>query len=139
MLTRDQRLQALTAFEFGHTYSEIAVRLNCTIRQVQYATKHRCTPQKHRCGRHNLFNENDTDLLIGFISRSKANRRIIFLDLSLLFGCFEKAITTAFKSRGYKRHVARRKPLITPKNQAFWFIFAVEYLNWTPEQWGYIL
>ncbi len=137
--TREQRIQAQILYNCGHTYKAIAQTLHLSIRQIRYANKHRITPQKHNSGRQLLLNEGQIDLLIDYVSASKANRRTTFFDLGLVFECSEKAITNALHSRGYKRHVARRKPQILPKNQALRLAFAVEHLDWTKEQWGHIL
>jgi len=52
LATRDQRLQAHTLYHYaGFTQDEIALQLNLTSRQVQYALAHRLTPQKHKAGR----------------------------------------------------------------------------------------
>jgi hypothetical protein len=52
MATRDDRLRCQTLYLYsGFTQDEIALQLNLTRDQVQYALAHRLTPQKSRCGR----------------------------------------------------------------------------------------
>lgn len=140
MLLRDQRLQIQTFREFGHaTYTEIARESNCTVRQVQYALNHRFTPQKHRCGRHLLLGENDIDVLIDFICASKTNRRMSWLELSMIWSCSEKAIRNALISRNFHRRIGRKKPPISEKNRLLRLQWAIEHSDWTMEQWAAIL
>jgi hypothetical protein len=140
MLSRDQRIQVQTLHEFGHQrYSEIASNIGCTINQVQYAVTHRITPQKHHCGRYLLLSEEEIDVLIDFVSVSRKNRRMPWIEITLIWGCLEKAIGSAFKSRGYSRHIARKKPVISEKNRVLRLQWAMEHLDWTPEQWAIIL
>jgi len=116
MLTRDQRIQIQTLHEFGpKRYTDIAHDVGCTLRQVQYAVSHRITPQKHRCGRHLLLAEAEIDVLIDFICVSRQNRRMLWLEVAIIWGCSEKAISNALKSRGFSRYIARKKPPISKK------------------------
>jgi hypothetical protein len=48
--TRDQRVTIKTALRFKVPWSQIRKELNVTNRQIQYANRHRLTPQKNRTG-----------------------------------------------------------------------------------------
>jgi hypothetical protein len=54
--TRDTRLKVQTLYlHAGWTKDDIALQLNLTPSQVQYAIRHRVTPQKNRSGRRPLL------------------------------------------------------------------------------------
>ena len=133
--TRDKRLQAYTLHELGHfSYRQIAKRIHLTLPQVQYAYVHRITPQHHHSGRHLLLNDEEINTLCDFVCASRKNRRITWFEISLLWGCSEKAIDNAFKSRGFHRRIAWKKPVISEKNRVLRLQWAIEHLDWTPEQ-----
>ena len=48
--TRDQRIAIKTALLFKVPWSKIRQELHVTNRQIQYANRHRATPQKKKCG-----------------------------------------------------------------------------------------
>src|ERR1700733_2942457 len=48
--TRDQRSAIKTALLFKVPWSKIRKELHVTNRQIQYANRHRVTPQKKKCG-----------------------------------------------------------------------------------------
>lgn len=140
MLSRDERIEIQTLREFGHkTYLEISKDVKCTLRQVQYALNHRLTPQKHHCGRHLLLKDPEIDGLVDFICASKKNRRMPWREVAQIWGVSEAAITNALKSRGFSRRVARRKPPISEENRLLRLAWAMQHLDWTPEQWALIL
>lgn len=75
--TRDDRLRIETLyFTAGFTQDEIALQLNVTRRQVQYALSHRLTPQKQARGRKILLNTPQRKRLIEWATSSSANRRV---------------------------------------------------------------
>ena len=81
--TRDQRLQIYILDNLGYySHPEIARRVHLSLNQIQYALAHRITPQKHLSGRKPLLNDIYIDILIHFISASKQNRRMTFLEVS---------------------------------------------------------
>jgi len=134
MLSRDQRIQVQTLHEFGHRrYSDIASDVGCTINQVHYAATHRITPQKHHCGRHLLLSEEEIDVLVDFVCLSRKNRRMPWLEIAMIWGCSEKAIGNAFKSRGFSRRIAQKRPVISEKNRVLRLQWAIEHLDWTVE------
>jgi hypothetical protein len=86
-----------------------------------------------------LLNDEEIDTLCDFVCASRKNRRITWFEISLLWGCSEKAIDNAFKSRGFHRRIAWKKPVISEKNRVLRLQWAIEHLDWTPEQWAEIL
>src|SRR5260370_33627580 len=48
--TRDQRIAIKTALLFKVPWSKTRQELHVTNRQIQYANRHRVTPQKKKCG-----------------------------------------------------------------------------------------
>lgn len=136
--TRDQRLRCETLFfDAGWTQGQIALQLNLTLDQVQYALAHRTTPQKQRCGRKTLLNTPQRKRLIEWVTASKQNRRTQWSDIPAILGwnCGLYAIRTAFKKEGYARRIARRKPPLTYENQIQRLQWAIEHEDWTEEQW----
>ena len=54
--SRDDRLRIQTLyFETAWEIDDIALQLNLTRRQIEYALEHQPTPQYFRCGRHILL------------------------------------------------------------------------------------
>ncbi len=140
ILTRDQCITIQALREHSHkTYAEIAKDVKCTCFQVQYAIHHRVTPQKYLCGRHLLLSEIEINNLIDFICVSRKNRRMTWLELAVIWNCSEKAISSALKSEGFFRRVARKKPPISEANRIKRLIWAKEHLDWKIEQWATIL
>jgi hypothetical protein len=140
MLSRDQRIKIHTLQSHSHkTHLEIAQDVECSLNQVRYAIIHRLTPQKHRCGRHLLLSETEISDLIDFVCISRQNRRMTWLELSTIWNCSEKAISNAFKSEGFSRRIARKKPPISEANRIKRLAWAKEHLDWTIKQWGTIL
>jgi hypothetical protein len=72
--TRDQRLQVQTLHDTGFTYTQIRERLGLTLRQVQYAVRHRVTPKK-RPGRPGILTQEEVDHIITWVCAMKGNRR----------------------------------------------------------------
>ena len=79
-MTRDQRIEARILYSIGMQYTKIVQFLEdkgqkITYRQVYYTYKTRATPTK-RTGRPPRITASQTNELIEFISRLKANRRM---------------------------------------------------------------
>jgi hypothetical protein len=118
--TCDDRLRIETLyFDANFTVSDICLQLNLKPGQVYYALSHRLTPQKRGCGRHVLLNTPQRKRLVEFVTTSSANRYIPWCDLPkhLGFNCGEKAIRKAFKTEGFVRCFARRKPPLTEQHK----------------------
>ncbi|KAK6587373.1 hypothetical protein PZA11_000663 [Diplocarpon coronariae] len=137
--SRDDRLKCETLYyDAGFTQDQIALQLNLTVGQVQYALSNRLTPQKkRRCGRKVLLNTPQRKRLIEWVTSSRIARRTRWADIPTIlnFDCGEHAIRTAFKKEGYVRRIARRKPPLTYTNKIQRLQWAIEHEDWTEEQW----
>jgi hypothetical protein len=58
---------------------------------------------------------------------------LAILDLGIVYG--EEAVTTALKTEGQGRYISKRRPPLLHKNRVKQREFAVEHIDWTPEQW----
>ena len=99
-LTRDQRLQIQTLRTLNWSYDKIAKHLrslgiNCTTDQVQYASKHRVTPQKHRCGPKALLNTPARRRVTDFITSSRRTRKMPFIQVSVCYSVAVSAVLMA--------------------------------------------
>ena len=80
--------------------------------------------------------------LIEFVCLSRLHRRIPLWRLPIKLGWQGISVYTvrnALQRAGFKRYVALRKPPISEKNRKLRLDFALEYINWTDEQWDQIL
>ncbi|CZT09976.1 uncharacterized protein RAG0_14580 [Rhynchosporium agropyri] len=71
------------------------------------------------------------------VTSSKENRRTPWVEIPSILkwdiGLF--AIRTAFKKEGFARRIARRKPDLSYTNQIARLQWAIEYEDWTEDQW----
>jgi hypothetical protein len=141
-LTRDLRLQIRTLYQVGLGYAQIATQLGVTARQVQYARNHRLTPQNRRSGAPSVLDHEAIKYLISFVSATRVNRRLPYYQIPSAIGwplVSEPIIQHALEKEGFRRHPARRKPVISEKNRLARLAWAVEHLEWTKEQWNLML
>lgn len=140
--TRDERLRVQTLYlHAGWSKDDIALQLNLTPGQVQYAISHRITPQKKNCGRKPLLGPTERKQLIEWVCSSSKNRRTLWKDIPKILGwnCSIYAIETAFKHEGFARRTALKEPVLTEAHQKARLAWALEHINWTWEQWKWIL
>ena len=138
-LTRDQKLQVQTLRRAGWKYSDIAVHLGLTYRQVEVTCHNRVTPKKRK-GRPSITDEMRQEL-VTYVCQSKLTRRMPYLKLAITLGwrVLEDAIRRALWKEGFRRRVARLKPPITETNRMKRLQWAIEHRNWTKEQWDSIM
>ena len=118
--TRDNRIRIQTLyFDAGFIEDQIALQLNLTPQQVQYALANRLTPQKHLQGRKPFLNTPQRKRLVEWVTYSSANRRIRWANIPPILGwdCGEKAFRAAFKREGLVRRIARQKPPLTEQHR----------------------
>ena len=133
------RIRAL-AFESHLTARQISAQTGFTPRQVRKAMV--SLKPGERSGRKPTLSDAEQSELIDFIGSSLKARRMTYLELSqsLFQGRHgEFAIRATLRRLGYKRCIARRKPLLSQRNRALRLRFAQEHLHWTQRQWDEIL
>jgi hypothetical protein len=74
------------------------------------------------------------------VCASAKNRRTPWKDIPAIIGwnCHVYAIETAFKAEGFARRTALKKPVLTEAHKQARLAWALEYINWTWEQWQWI-
>jgi len=140
--TRDDRLRVQTLYFQAHwSRSDIALQLNLTLYQVNYAIAHRVTPQKKRSGRRPLLGPQERKELVEWVCASKKNRRTPWKEIPQILGwdCSVHVIETAFKAEGFVRRSARQKPDLNEEHRKIRRQWAEDHINWTEEQWNQIL
>ena len=137
--TRDQRLAIKTALQFKVPWSTIRKELNVTNRQIQYANRHRLTPQKQKCGHKPKLSTPRRRALEAWLLESPSRRHISWRQIPLCAPQFsdvgEYAVYTAMRSLGYCRRVAKRKGFSTdPEVMRKRLDFAQQAIHWTRER-----
>lgn len=127
-------------FDANLSVSEIQSRTGLTKAQIRHAVRNK--ELKKRPGRPRLLTPEQEEELVEFVTASKENRRMSFLQLSTvlfnaIFGIW--AIKHALYRLGFRRRIARQKPPLSEKNRRLRLEWAREHVNWTPEQWNRIL
>jgi len=143
-LTRDQRLQIQTLHEAGHLNAVIHRLFGFSKKAIQYALKHRLTPQHKRAGKRPRITTAEGDRLEAFIRASKRNRRLTYKQLyAEVFpnrpDLGPTAVRNYLSRRGYRRRVALRKPILSQANRQARLAWAWDHLYWTIEDWNRIL
>jgi hypothetical protein len=114
--TRDEGLRVQTLYLYaGWSKDDIALQLNLTLGQAQYALSHRITPQKNRSGRHPLLGPTERKQLVEWVCTSPKNRCTPWKDMPRILGwnCHIYAIETAFKAEGFTCRTALKKLAVT--------------------------
>ena len=143
-LTRDQRRDILLMRRLGYSYEFIAKFLEVTQRAVQYTCQnHSATPQHEKAGRSPSLTKEEGDSVETFVTASKRNRQITYLQVvEALWPDGEvgpESIKSALYRRGYRRRSALRKPPLSDANIQARLLWAIEHKDWTSEQWNLIL
>jgi hypothetical protein len=138
--TRDQRIAIKTALLFKVPWSKIREELHVTNRQIQYANRHRATPQKKKkCGVEPKLSTPRRRALEAWLLESPSRRHIPWKQIPLYAPEFsdigEDAIGTPMRALGYYRRVAKRKgfstdPIVMQKR----LDFARQGINWTRDR-----
>jgi transposase len=138
--TRDQRIAIKTALLFNVPWNKIRQELHVTNRQIQYANRHRTTPQKKKkCGGNPKVSTPKRQALEAWLLESPSRRHIPWRQIPLCAPEFnnigEHAIHTAMTSLGYCRRVAKRKGFSTESRVMQQRLdFAREAINWSQER-----
>ena len=103
--TRDDRIVIQTALKFKIPHVRIREVLGVTESQIEYARKHRVTPQKSKTGRKPLLRTPQRNCLEQWLLESPSHQQIQFQDIPQHMPEFEdigeKAIKTAFNLLDY--------------------------------------
>jgi hypothetical protein len=75
------------------------------------------------------------------VCASAHNRRVHWGQIPSIFGwnCHVYAIQTAFKTEGFARRIALRKPELTEAHAKIRLNWALEHVHWTLEEWAQVL
>ncbi|EGD99483.1 hypothetical protein TESG_08600 [Trichophyton tonsurans CBS 112818] len=140
-LSRDLRLQVLTLYEQGFSYTKIALAKGLTYRQVYYTCKQGVPSPKKRTGRPRSLTTEQVNTLINYICASPKNRQLTYEELAedMPFGVGAYTIRYALRRARFQRRVARRTPPISDRVRRARLQFATEHLHKTNEEWEKIL
>ncbi len=140
-LTEAERARARTLYFDGHfSCAQISRKTGYGKSQIRTALDSPTIGRKS--GRPRILTTDQQEELVEFIKASKKNRRMTFLQLSLVLftGNFgEYVIRYTLRTLGYKRYVAYRKPPISEKNRCLRLQFAKDHESWTVDQWRQVL
>ena len=110
------------------------------MRAIQHACTNPRTPGKHT-GRNPTMTEENVEELLTFVTANRRNRRMAFALVAEHFSfkpdgflCSEDTICLALDNKGYRRRLARSKSPISEKNRRARLAWALEHVEWTPEQ-----
>ena len=137
--TRDLRIAIKTALLFQVPWSKIRKELHVTNRQIQYANRHRATPQKNKTGAKPKLSTPRRKVLEDWLLESPSRRHIPWKQIPLRAPEFsdvsQYAIYTAMKTLGYQRRVAKRKGFSADPHVMYERLeFAQQAINWTRER-----
>lgn len=120
-LTRDERLHCRVLRDEGYTYSSIASRLDCSIRQVQYAYNAiQTTPQKKKTGRLPKLTPERLDEVILWIQQSLERRCLNYHNICgiLDLGVCGETLRLSLKARGMTSYPTAEKPPILTSHRS---------------------
>ena len=123
-------------FDAKLSAAEIQSRTNNQYSKAQIRFAIRNKELKKRPGRPRLLSPEQEEELVEFVCASKKNRRMSFLELSLVlfsavFGVW--AIKKAIYRLSFRRRIARWKPPLSEKNRQARLKWAREHVSWAPE------
>lgn len=141
-LTNKDRQRVYTLYyDANMTKAEIQCRTGYTEGQIRTAIRSG-VKTRPRSGRPRLLNMAQEKQLETFVTASKANRFMTFLQLSMclfggVFGVY--AIRSTLRRLGFSRRFARKKPPINEDIRDLRLEWAYLHRGWTFEQWEQIL
>jgi transposase len=141
-LTERERTEILTLYNHaGWNQSQIARELRLAISTVRLCIKEGYyTPRKPR-GRPPLLTIRRRYRLIKRATQDGLHRRMSYQTIAALEGiqACRRTLTRAFIQAGYNRRVAKKKPLLTDKQQADRLAWAQAHAHWDFEMWKRVL
>lgn len=142
-LTTEQRQRVRTLHFDAHlSQAQIYQITGYTKAQIRTAIRANDATAGRSPGRPRALTTAQEEELVEFVTASKKNRRMGYIELAAImfagiFGIW--AIKNTLYRLGFRRRVARKKPPITEKNRVLRLNWALEHQDWTPEQWATIL
>lgn len=97
-------------------------------------------PQK-QTGRKPAITDKVRERLVARATLDAVHRRMTYKEIARLEGvqAGQKALMAAFKMESYGRRVATAKPLLTEAQKQVRLVWAIEHLDWKPEQWARVV
>lgn len=126
----------------GMSQQSIAEEVNCSqatvSRVLQTYMYHTFTGRPPKPGPSRKTSENNDRQLIHI---AKANHTLPFHDITNLSGLdlSPHTVQCRLKEVDLVSRYARRKPLLTEQHKKDWMEWAVEYRNWTEEEWEKVI
>lgn len=136
-------LQIKTLHDAGMNQTKIATHLQISRKQVGHSLRRgSVTPKKAR-GRISSLSSEEVDKIEEFVKSSLENRQMTYFELAhgefKHLGVSERVIKKELEKRGYNRHPAIEKPIISPEIKRKRKEWAEAHIDWTTEQWMSIL
>ncbi|KZL88190.1 beta- -glucosidase, partial [Colletotrichum incanum] len=119
---------------------EIASQTGFTVAQVKQALK--SSTAQPRSGRPPALSQQEEEQLVEYVTSSQQGRLASFLQLSVILfnGIYgEYTIRSTLRRLGFRRYVARQKPILTEDTRQKRLAWALAHINWTPWDWIRIL
>ncbi|KDN65753.1 hypothetical protein CSUB01_07534 [Colletotrichum sublineola] len=113
-----------------------------SVAQVKQAVRDDGAHARPRSGRPSALSPEQEQQLVEYVTSSQQGRLATFLQLScwLFQGIFgEYTIRSTLRRLGFRRHVARRKPIISEATRQARLAWALAHINWTISDWMGIL
>ena len=123
--------------------TKIAAHLQISRKQVGHSLRRGSVTPKEARGQISSLSSEEVDKVEEFVKSSLENRQMTYFEL--LHGEFkhlgvsERMIKKELEKKGYNRHLAIEKPIISPKIKRERKECAEAHIDWTTEQWVSIL
>lgn len=141
-LTHQQRCRIFTLSELSRWTAEaIAVAMQLPRTTVQSVLASGVEAPQKQVGRKPAITDEIRKRLIARATIDAAHRRMTYKEIARLEGvqAGQRALRTAFKKESYGRRVATAKPLLTEAQKQARLAWAVEHVDWKPEQWAQVV
>ena len=133
------QVQALR-FSAGWTYRRIAEDQNLSVSTVHDICHAPATPRKTK-GRPVLLDTPTRRRLVATATESAGHRRMPLSEVAALCNieACDRTLRKAFAKEGYRRRVARRKPLLDARQRQLRLNFALAHRDWTSNDWRRVI
>ncbi|OBR11336.1 hypothetical protein CH63R_03632 [Colletotrichum higginsianum IMI 349063] len=142
-LTDPDRVRIRTLFFDAHlNRQEISRLTGFTISQVKQALRSSAAAAQPRSGRPPALSHEQEEDLVEYVTSSQQGRLASFLQLSVVLfnGAYgEDAIRSTLRRLGYRRYVARQKPLLSEATREKRLAWALAHVKWPLEEWKRVI